>query len=380
MNKALPKLCASQSARSLATAADIFAGLRKARAKPAKRIHPVPTYGGRHIVTMLPGIGSGPKMMEYVKEVFKAAYVPIDFEIIDINIEKEDQINFALSSMIRNGVGIKGHIPVLADTSSNVTFRSHLDLFVYLVHCKSYPNIRSRVQDLDVVVFRQNTEGEYAMLEHESKAGMVESLKIITKDNTERFARWAFEFAMAEGRKKVTVVHKANIMKLSDGLFLKTVLDVAKEYPEIEVNDLIVDNCCMQLVSRPHSFDVILTPNLYGNVITSIICGLIGGPGLMSGQNYGDSSAVFEVASRHISFDDEKYVNPVAMINAGIDMLTYLKKDAHASIIRNAVYNTLVHDKIHTPDIGGANTGSEMMEAIKSNIRQELKSADISTF
>ncbi|CAH2000830.1 unnamed protein product [Acanthoscelides obtectus] len=326
MNAVFSNLCSSRGRRGFATAADIFAGQTRIKARPEKSILPIPTYGGRHIVTMLPGIGSGPKMMAYVTDVFKAAYVPIDFEIIDINIEEEDQIKFALSSMIRNGVGIKGHIPQLADTSANVTLRSHLDLYVYLVHCKSYPNIRCRVPGLDIVVFRQNTEGEYAMLEHESKPGIVESLKIITRENTERFARWAFEFAMNECRKKVTVVHKANIMKLSDGLFLKTVLDVAKDYPEIEVNDLIVDNCCMQLVSKPHSFDVILTPNLYGNIITSIICGLIGGPGLMSGRNYGDSSAVFEVASRHISFADEKYVNPVAMINAGIDMLTYLKK------------------------------------------------------
>ncbi|KAG5862789.1 hypothetical protein JTB14_013576 [Gonioctena quinquepunctata] len=282
----------------MSTASDIFIGRVRNKDMPVPSRLPLPTYGGRHIVTMLPGIGAGPQMMEYVKQIYQAAYIPVDFEVID----DEDPGDMALNSIRRNCVAIKGHIPALADTASNVTLRSHLDLFVYLVHCKSYPNIKARMHDLDIYVFRQNTEGEYAMLEHESKPGIVESMKIITKDNTLRFARWALEFARRERRKKVTVVHKANIMKLSDGLFLKTVLEVAEDYPDLEVNSMIVDNCCMQIVSNPKIFDVIITPNLYGNIVTNVICGLIGGPGLFSGQNYGDYNAVFEVASRHITF------------------------------------------------------------------------------
>ncbi|XP_074029940.1 isocitrate dehydrogenase [NAD] subunit gamma, mitochondrial [Leptinotarsa decemlineata] len=362
--------------RSFSTAADIFEGIIKSKVIPESGRLPAPTYGGRHIVTMLPGIGAGPQMMEYVKEIFKAAYVPVDFEVID----DEDVADNAMTSIRRNGVGIKGHIPCLADTSSNVTLRSHLDLYIYLVHCKSYPNIRARFPDLDIYVFRQNTEGEYAMLEHESKPGIVESLKIVTKENTLRFARWAFEFARREGRKKVTVVHKGNIMKLSDGLFLKTVLDVAKDYPELTVNDMIIDNCCMQIVSRPKTFDVIITPNLYGNIVTNTICGLIGGPGLISGQNYGDYNAVFEVASRHITYEDKEFVNPIAMLNASKNLLYHLKKDDHAELIRKAIYKTLVEDKIHTPDIGGTNSGAEMVESIKKNIKLGMKESKIASF
>ncbi|CAH1117587.1 unnamed protein product [Phaedon cochleariae] len=362
--------------RTFASTSDIFAGIVRNKNVEGPDNLPPPTYGGRHIVTMLPGIGSGPQMMEYVKDVYRAAYVPIDFEII----EKEDSDDIALKSVKRNGVAIKGHIPSLADTTSNVTFRSHLDLYVYLVHCKSYPNIECRIPGLDICVFRQNTEGEYAMLEHESKPGIVESLKVITKTNTDRFARWAFDYARKQGRKKITVVHKANIMKLSDGLFLKTVLEVAKEYPEFEVNDLIVDNCCMQIVSKPQEFDLILTPNLYGNIVTNIICGLIGGPGLFSGQNYGETSAVFEVASRHISFEDSRYVNPVAMLNASINLLYHLGKKNHARLIKKAIYKTLVEEKIHTPDIGGTHTGQEVVESIKRNIKEGIPTSNISLF
>ncbi|CAG9837212.1 unnamed protein product [Diabrotica balteata] len=363
--------------RHLATAADTFAGLVKNKQVPIwSTLSPPPenTHGGRRIVTMLPGIGSGPQMMEYVKEIFEAAYVPIDFEVVD----ESDEI--ALLSIRRNGVAIKGHIPSLADTSSNVNLRAQLDLFVYLVHCTSYPNVRCRFPALDIYLLRQNTEGEYAMLEHESKPGIVESLKIITRENSERFGRWAFEFASKNGRKKVTIVHKANIMKLSDGLFLNTLLEISKDYPDIIVNDLIVDNCCMQIVSNPGMFDVIVTPNLYGNILTSIICGLIGGPGLISGQNYGNNSAVFEVASRHLAFEDKRYVNPIAMINAAVNMLFYLQKEQHALLICEAIYKTLVDEKIHTPDIGGENTGAEMVKRIIKNIREGLKTANIRTF
>ncbi|XP_018562970.1 isocitrate dehydrogenase [NAD] subunit gamma, mitochondrial-like [Anoplophora glabripennis] len=332
------------------------------------------TYGGRHLVTMLPGVGSGPRLMEYVKDIFKAAYVPVDFEVIEVKSEnhQEKDDRMMVSSLLRNRVGIKGHIPSLADTSSNVTLRSHLDLFVYLVHCKSYPNVRCKYPNLDIFLFRQNTEGEYAMLEHELKYGVVESLKIITRKNTERFARWALEFIKREKRKRMTIVHKANIMKLSDGLFLKTVMNVAKQYPEVKVDHLIVDNCCMQIVSKPETFDVLIMPNLYGNVITNILCGLVGGPGLISGQNYGESMAVFEVASRLTSYEDESIANPIGMLNAAINMLYYLKKNSHAELIRNAIRKTLVLERIHTPDIGGNNTSDEMVESIKKQIERDF--------
>lgn len=172
--------------------------------------------------------------------------------------------------------------------SRNVAIRNELDLYINVVHCKSFPGVPARQNNVDVMIIRQNTEGEYAMLEHESVPGVVESMKVVTESNSERVARYAFEFAKRNGRKKITTVHKANIMKFSDGLFLDTARRIAREYPEIEHNDMIIDNCCMQLVSNPHQFDVMMMTNLYGSIVSNVGCGLIGGAGLLSGRNYGD--------------------------------------------------------------------------------------------
>lgn len=169
--------------------------------------------------------------------------------------------------------------------SRNVALRNELDLYVNVLHCVSYPGVNSRHKNIDIVIVRQNTEGEYAMLEHESVDGVVESMKVITSSNSERVARYAFEYAKRNGRKKITTVHKANIMKLSDGLFLETSKRVAKDYPDITHNNMIIDNTCMQLVSNPHQFDIILTTNLYGAIVSNVVCGLLGGAGLLAGKN-----------------------------------------------------------------------------------------------
>lgn len=257
-----------------------------------KRIAPIPKaqYGGRHTVTMLPGGGIGSELMNYVREIFRYAGVPVDFEVVDIdpNSESNDDLEYAITSMKRNGVAIKGNIETKSEAagvvSRNVALRNELDLFVNVLHCKSYPGIRSHHQDVDLYVIRQNTEGEYAMLEHESVPGVVESLKIMTDEGAERLSRFAFEFARHNGRKKLTTIHKANIMKLSDGLFLKVSQRVAKEYPDIVHENMIIDNTCMQLVSKPGQFDCLLTTNLYGSICSNVICGLIGGAGLYSGE------------------------------------------------------------------------------------------------
>ncbi|XP_060517823.1 uncharacterized protein LOC132696801 isoform X2 [Cylas formicarius] len=332
------------------------------------------------------GVNPGPKLMSYVEDVYKTARVPIDFEVISYNgSENEQETNvfaqMAITSMHRNGVGLKGNIasPNLA-ISSNVALRTELDLFTCLVHVKSYKNIRCRYSNLDLYICRQNTEGEYGMLEHETKPGLVESLKIITAENTERFARWTFDFALKNNRKKVTIVHKANIMKLSDGLFMEVVKNVANDYPQIEVNAMIIDNCTMQLVQKPHIFDVIITPNLYGNILSNIACGLIGGPGLMSGQNYGGTCALFEAGSRHLTFLDENNLNPTAMLNASVDLLRYLDKDEHANIINDAITQTLSIDKIQTPDIGGTHSSDEVVDNIKKHVRESLKTSNIRAF
>jgi isocitrate dehydrogenase (NAD+) len=291
-----------------------------------------------------------------VREVFRYAGVPVDFEVIDIdpNSESSDDLEYAINSIKRNGVAIKGNIETKSEQagiiSRNVALRNELDLFVDVLHCKSYPSVKSHHQNVDLIVIRQNTEGEYAMLEHESVSGVVESLKIVTVEAAERLSRFAFEYARQNGRKKLTTIHKANIMKLSDGCFLETSKRVAKDYPEIEHNNMIIDNTCMQLVSSPHQFDCLLTTNLYGSICSNVICGLIGGAGLYSGKNYGDHYAVFEPGTRNTgsAIAGKNICNPFAMLNASVDMLNHLGHTQHANAIASAIYETIVTDKIHT--------------------------------
>lgn len=343
-------------------------------------------YGGRHVVTMLTGAPPGPKLMGFVKDVFKAAHVPVDFEEIVIPEDYEDATEMAefeklaLMSIHRNGVGIKGNIVSTPTSITNVSLREELDLYVCVVHVKSYLNVRCRYQNVDIIFCRQNTAGEYAMLEYSAKPGIVESLKIITEENTTRFAEWCFEFALREGRQKVAIIHKANILKLSDGLFLKTVKDVARHYPKIQVKDMIVDHCANQLVQNPSQFDMIVTPNLYGNILSNIACGLIGGPGLMSGKNFGGSCALFEAGSRHLTYMDDDNLNPTAMLNASVDLLRHLEKHEHANVIHSAITKTLSEDQIHTHDIGGENTGEEIVESIKKNIGEIMKESKLKIF
>lgn len=271
---------------------------------PKQDAIPRAQYGGRHAVTMLPGGGIGPELMNHVQEIFHFAGVPVDFEIIDIDPASEgnDDLDYAIMSIKRNGVCIKGNIETKSEAtdtiSRNVALRNELDLFVNVLECKSYAGIVARHQNIDIVIVRQNTEGEYAMLEHESVPGVVEAMKIVTTENAERVARYAFEYAKNVGRDRVTTVHKANIMKLSDGLFLETSRRVAKDYPNIKHNDMIIDNCCMQLVSNPHQFEVMNMTNLYGTIVSNVICGIAGGAGLLSGKNYGDHVSVFEARDK----------------------------------------------------------------------------------
>ncbi|XP_055908585.1 isocitrate dehydrogenase [NAD] subunit gamma, mitochondrial-like isoform X1 [Eupeodes corollae] len=333
---------------------------------------PSAQYGGRHAVTMLPGGGIGPELMSYVREIFHFSGAPIDFEVIEIDptTEGNDDLEYAITSIKRNGVALKGNIETKSEdvheTSRNVAIRNELDLYVNVVHCKSLTGIPARHKDVDIVLIRQNTDGEYAMLEHESVKGVVESMKVVTLENAERVARYAFEFARNNNRKKVTTIHKANIMKLSDGLFLEVANKVAREYPELQHNNMIIDNTCMQLVSHPHQFDVMNMTNLYGTIVSNVICGLIGGAGLLSGRNYGDHYAVFEPGTRNTgtAIAGKNIANPVAMINASIDMLNHLGHKQHAKVISEAVHQTIVTDRIFTPDLGGNASSTDVIENI----------------
>ncbi|XP_042220340.1 isocitrate dehydrogenase [NAD] subunit gamma, mitochondrial-like isoform X1 [Homarus americanus] len=346
----------------------------------ASKPFPVAQYGGRFTVTMMPGDGIGPEMMGYVKNIFRYAGVPVDFEEVQITQDStEEEFENALICIKRNGVALKGSIESkygdVSSGSRNATLRTELDLFANVLHCKSYPSVRSRYSDVDIILIRENTEGEYSMMEHENVKGVVESLKIITRKGSERLARYGFEYATRNGRKKVTAIHKANIMKLSDGLFLETCRNVAKEYPEIEFNDMIVDNTCMQVVARPQQFDVMVLPNLYGNVVSNVICGLVGGPGLLSGRNYGHHFAVFEPGTRNtgLSVAGRNIANPIAMLNAACDMLEHLKLHYHAELIRDAIDQTLNVDMIHTTDLGGQATSLDVVQNIIQVIQASTK-------
>ncbi|KAL9890572.1 isocitrate dehydrogenase [NAD] subunit gamma, mitochondrial isoform X1 [Glossina fuscipes] len=333
---------------------------------------PSAQYGGRHAVTMLPGGGIGPELMTYVRDIFAFCGAPIDFEVVEINpsTEGNEDLEYAITSIKRNGVALKGNIETksqsLSEVSRNVAIRNELDLFVNVVHCKSFPGIPARHKDVDIVLIRQNTDGEYAMLEHESVKGVVESMKVVSLENAERVARFAFEYARQNGRKKVTTIHKANIMKLSDGLFLEVAKKVHKDYPELEHNNMIIDNTCMQLVSNPHQFDVMNMPNLYGTIVSNVICGLIGGAGLLSGRNYGDHYAIFEPGTRNTgtAIAGKNIANPVAMIMASVDMLNHTGHKEHARIIKDATYETVVTKGVRTPDLGGTNSSTDVVKSV----------------
>ncbi|KAI4466050.1 decarboxylating dehydrogenases-isocitrate isopropylmalate tartrate [Holotrichia oblita] len=337
---------------------------------------PFQPYGGRYIVTMLPGNGVGPELMRHVEDVIQYINAPIDFEKITIRdgATLQSDLNNAVTSVKRNGIALKGTIEPNFNSAQyrnpNVEIRNNLDLFVNITFWKSRAGIKSKYQNIDIVLIRQNTEGEYAMLEHMCKPGVIECLKVVTQSNTERLAHWAFNYATRYRRRKVTVVHKANIMKMTDGLFLKTVKQVSKKYPHIQCNDVIIDNCSMQLITKPHQFDVILLPNLYGTVLNNVICGLTGGPGLTAGANYGHTYAIFEPACRNLgnSLVGQNSANPIAMLNATISLLFYLKKKWHAKMLKDAISKTLLVDNIFTPDLGGNHTTTDVVNKIKENV------------
>ncbi|XP_063904408.1 isocitrate dehydrogenase [NAD] subunit gamma, mitochondrial-like [Zophobas morio] len=341
---------------------------------------PLALYGGRHTVTMLPGTGIGPEVSKHVRHVFREMGAPVDFEVIHIdpNASSEDDLQYALMSVKRNGVGIKGDIGGKSlstlTTHSNVILRNELDLYVYVIWCRSYPNVPAKHKDVDIVVVRQNTEGEYSMLEHSvGGSKVVETLKIVRRDSSVKLATYAFEYAKKHNRKKVTTIHKANIMKLSDGLFLSVSKQIAKQYPEIEHNDLIIDNFCMQVVTNPKQFDVLLTTNLYGSIAANVICGITGGPGLTSGINYGLYYAIFEPGTRAsgVTIAGKNMANPVAMLNASVDMLYHLGHTAYAKRLEYAIYKTICEDKIHTPDLKGSATTVDVVNKILEYIYLE---------
>lgn len=336
-------------------------------------------YGGRHTAVLIPGDGIGGEMAEHLKNTFRIIQAPVDFEQINLNGDEysDDQIEYVKTAIKRSGAAIKGNIHTKRDEpgkARNLRIRSELDLFSNVIHAKSFSGVSTRHKDVDIYLIRENTEGEYSGMEHENVSGVVESLKIVTRVKSERIARFAFEFAVEKGRKKVTCVHKANIMKKADGLFLKTCREVAAEYPQIQFDDMIVDNTCMQLVSNPWQFDVMVLPNLYGNVVGNVCCGIVGGPGVTAGSNYGHGIGVFETATRNtgISIQGKNIGNPCAFLMAGCKMLEFYKLQDHADIVRRAVEHTLNVQRVHTPDLGGTATTQDVMLSISNYLKNEV--------
>jgi isocitrate dehydrogenase (NAD+) len=278
-----------------------------------------------------------------------------------------------LASIRRNRVAIKGPITTPVGSgfrSVNVFLRKELDLYACLRPVFSIPGIRSRYENVDLVIVRENTEDLYAGIERMVDQDTAESIKLITRGASRRIVRFAFEYAVREGRKKVTAVHKANILKYSDGLFLESAREVAVDYPEIEFEDRIVDNMCMQLVLKPEQYDVLVLPNLYGDIVSDLCAGLIGGLGVAAGANLGDEVAVFEaVHGSAPKYAGQNIANPTAIILSGYLMLKHLEEREAAQRLLAAVENVISEGEHVTRDLGGSATTWEMAEAIVERMK-----------
>lgn len=327
----------------------------------------------KHRITLIPGDGIGPEIVAATVRIIEAAGVDIEWENQILGVQAQEKYGTTLpdetiESIKRNKVALKG--PQMTPVgkgfmSVNVGLRRALDLYANVRPVKALPNVECRYPNLDLVIVRENTEGLYSGLEHVVVPGVVESLKVITEKASTRIARYAFEFARDNGRKKVTAVHKANIMKVSDGLFLECFYNVAKEFPDIESDDKIIDNCCMQLVMRPEQFDVMVMENLYGDIVSDLCAGLIGGLGLAPGANIGELGAVFEAV--HGSAPDiagQGVANPTALLMSAIEMLRHIGERDAADRIQAAMLGVFADGKWITRDLGGTAKTNEFARAI----------------
>ncbi|MHB1127836.1 MAG: isocitrate/isopropylmalate dehydrogenase family protein [Bacillota bacterium] len=324
-------------------------------------------------VTLIPGDGIGPDISTAARRVIDASGAKIRWETVEAGEKVMAEYGtplpeHVLDSIKRNKVALKGPLTTPVGTgfrSVNVALRKELRLYANLRPAKTLPNIPSRYENIDLVIVRENTEDLYAGIEHQIGDVAAESIKLITREASERIARFAFEFAVREGRRKVTVVHKANIMKFSDGLFLDCVRKIAEHYPQIEFEDRIVDNMCMQLVQKPELYDVMVMPNLYGDILSDLCAGLVGGLGVAPGANIGTDGAVFEpVHGSAPKYAGQNKVNPLAIILSGVMMLEYLEEQEAAKRIRQAITGVLKEGKHLTYDLGGTSSTSGMADAI----------------
>lgn len=324
-------------------------------------------------ITLFKGDGIGPEITEQVIRVLEALNLPLEFEeyeIGQISYEKTGTLipDEAIESIKRNKVALKAPVTTPIGKgfrSVNVGLRLALDLYANIRPAKSLKGVKTRYDNVDLVTFRENTEDLYIGLEEEISADEVHAIKKITRKASERIIRSAFDYAVDNNRKKVTCVHKANILKKSDGLFLHIFEEIAKEYPNIEANSLIVDNTCMQLVMKPEQFDIMVMPNLYGDILSDLTSGLIGGLGLLPSCNKNDDYAIFEAV--HGSAPDiagKGIANPIALLLSAVMMLEHLNYKDEANRIRKAIDDVLENTDIKTPDLGGKATSKEYTDEI----------------
>ncbi|KRZ03184.1 putative isocitrate dehydrogenase [NAD] subunit beta, mitochondrial, partial [Trichinella zimbabwensis] len=325
---------------------------------------------GMKSVTAIPGEGVGFELVNSVKEVVRLVGIPVKFDDIffsEIHEHPSVTVEEVVNLVKKNKVALKGtnrmtYVNRNGELHSfSMQLRKELDLFANVVDIQTMDGIKTRHKQIDFIIIREQTEGEYSALEHESVTGVVECLKIATRSRCRRIAKFAFDYAVEHGRRTVTAVHKANIMKLADGLFLRCCEEVSRDYPQIKFNNLIIDNCCMQLVTRPEQFDVMVMPNLYGNIIDNLAAGLVGGAGVVAGKSVGKHCVVFEPGARH-SFHEATgrgIANPTAILLCAANMLHHLGLNKEGNALRAAVEAVLRSGKVRTRDLGGYATTSE---------------------
>src|SRR3954453_12301804 len=327
-----------------------------------------------HRVTLIPGDGIGPELAQATRRVLDASGVAFDWEVVDAGeamIAKHGTPlpESVLESIRRNRIAIKGPITTPVGEgfrSVNVALRQSLGLYANLRPARSIKGLETRYEDVDLVIVRENTEDLYAGIEHRVGRDAAESIKIITREDSERIARFAFDYAVANGRRQVTGVHKANIMKLSDGLFLESCRTVAADYEgRVEFEDRIVDNMCMQLVQKPDLYDVLVLPNLYGDIVSDLCAGLVGGLGVAPGANIGTEGAVFEpVHGSAPKYAGQNKANPTALLLSGVLMLRHLGEQAAAERVEDAGRAVIAEGRRTTYDLGGEAGTSEFADAI----------------
>ncbi|XP_050350038.1 probable isocitrate dehydrogenase [NAD] subunit alpha, mitochondrial isoform X1 [Nymphalis io] len=344
---------------------------------PAGRAGAAQYSTGVRKVTLIPGHGIGPEITVAVQKIFEAAKVPIEWDEVDVTAVRGPDGKFgipqrAIDSVNENKIGLKG--PLMTPVgkgyrSLNLALRKEFDLYANVRPCKSLDGIKTLYDNVDVVTIRENTEGEYSGIEHEIVDGVVQSIKLITEEASKRVAQFAFQFARDNKRKKVTAVHKANIMRMSDGLFLRCCRDLATQYPDVKFEERYLDTVCLNMVQDPSKFDVLVMPNLYGDIMSDMCSGLVGGLGLTPSGNIGKNGALFE--SVHGTAPDiagKDMANPTALLLSAIMMLRHLQLNEHADKVQNACYEVLREGKSLTGDLGGTGKCSEYTNAIISKL------------